>query len=184
MADVDARSLLEKAYEKLLPAIGYLHGPVAGFAASVAVFATWVARRAMSPGERVGLELDENYRHLIEVNERINRLEEEIESLRAAIQDTRNPRRRSAMERKLRDLTEKLDRLYEDLDLTQIKIDAIKRIIELGEEGALDKIEKIVRDIEDGRGDRQLYTVLKALEERWRRREITRSTLERILEQP
>ena len=184
MANLDTKSLLEKAYEKLLPALGYLHGPVAGFAASVVVFTTWAARRAMSLEDRVGLELDENYKHLVEVNEKIREVEEEIKTLKEAMESTEDTRRRELMERRLRRLREKLDNLYDDYELTEVKIEAVKKILELGEEGVLSKIEKVVKDIEQNKGDEQLYTVLKALEERWRKREITRNTLEKILEQP
>ena len=184
MANLDTKSLLEKAYEKLLPALGYLHGPVAGFAASVVVFTTWAARRAMSLKDRVGLELDENYKHLVKVNEKIRMVEEEIKTLAAAMESTEDTRRRELMERRLRRLREELGNLYDDYELTEVKIEAIKKILELGEEGVLSKIEKVVKDIEQDKGDEQLYTVLKALEERWRKREITRSTLEKILEQP
>ncbi len=179
---LDSRSLLEKAYEKLLPALGYLHSSVAGFAASVVVFATWAARRMMTEKRRVTIELEKDYQEYAMIERKIRRKTKDLEMLKRTLPKVTDPRRRALLERKIKLLESEIDSLYQHFELIGLRIMAVQKLLELKEMGVLGRIEKIVRDLEEGKADRDLYDLLAELEEKWRNRELTKGVIERMLE--
>ncbi|MCE4600472.1 MAG: hypothetical protein F7C38_02765 [Desulfurococcales archaeon] len=183
LGDLDTRDLLEKAYERLLPALGYLHSSPAGFAASVIVFATWVYRRSASDKKRAAVELDRDYERLVKLQARIRELEERRRLLQRLLEKVEGERDRQRIERQLKLVEAELDGLYEEYDLLELRIAAVEKLVRLKEEGVIKKIKDVLDEIEEGKADKALYDVLRALEERWRKRELTRNVLERIIEE-
>jgi hypothetical protein len=181
MSDLDTRDLLEKAYERLLPAIGYLHSSVAGFAASVIVFTTWLARRRLTSEERVGLELDDEYRRLIELKEKIEELERKKELLESALSKASNEFEAKRIRRQISQVSQMLENLYEEYDLVDLRVMAIKKLLETEDKKVIKNIEKIIKELKGGKYPNKLYDILQALEERWKRREMTKDVLEKII---
>jgi len=178
---VDSREILMKAYERLLPAIGYLHSPVAGFAATVIVFTTWAARKLR--GEKINIEraLWHDEQRLVDIERELRRLYETKRLLEKALAEAGDPRRASSIKARLDLVEERIRRLEEERELVDMRIMAIEKLVELKEEGVLKKLDKLVEDLEKGRVSDDLLEAIVAVEKGWRDRQLTSLTIRRLL---
>ena len=179
----DAREVLEKAFEKLLPAFGYLHSSVAGFAASVVVFSAWLLRKYMGDTQKVMMRLEDNLALMVSLREKIRRKEEDLALLESALAKAGSDLERRMIRRRIESLRAELERLYDEYDLLDMKVAAIERLLELKEEGLVRKAEKVIEKIEKGEVDKDVYEVLRSLEERWRNRQLTKGVIEKLLQE-
>lgn len=179
---LDSRELLEKAYERMLPALGYLHSSVAGFAASIVVFTTWALRKTMSERNKAQIELDSDYSRLVQLRTRIRTLENRYQRLKKAVEKTSSDWEKKRLKRQLSLVEKELEDLYEEYDLLDLRINAVEKLIALKEEGALRNLGKILDQLYRGDADESLYDVLRILEDRWRKRELTKEAFQRIIE--
>ena len=180
--DRDTRSLLEKAYERLLPAIGYMHSSTAGFAATTIVFLTWIIIRSRAPRAAAEISLEKDRERLVEIQYRIQELDRKKELLQRALSKAEGAER-ERITRQLKRLESELEDLYEELDLIEARIAAIEKLRRLHAEGVIPRLNKIIRELNKGHVDEPLYSILRALEDRWRKRQLTKEALRRILEE-
>ena len=162
---LNAKTILEKAYERLVPAIGYLISPQAGFAASVFVLTTWLLRK-MKGIKKLTLEDEENI--LVELDKKIEDKKKKIRILKETLKKTRDEVERNRISRNIR-LEEKiLDSLQEEYDLHLLRIEAIMKLRELGETKLLSKIEELIDKLEKGKeAFKEQYEIIKTLEDKW-----------------
>jgi len=178
---LDSKTLLEKAYERFLPALGYLHSSIAGFAASVTVFVTWVLRRGMSESERVSLNIEKDADKIVELEKKLRELEMKKKYLSEALKENIPEFKKRIAEATLRQIETQVESIQEEIELLSMRILAIQKLLELKEIGILKKIEKAVNELEKGKADKEAYKILQQLEYKWRNKELTKTVIERIL---
>ena len=176
-----ARKTLEEAYKRLLPATAYLFGTSTGFAASVAVFTTWVLKNLYK--NRKGARLEEDEREIArllsrikEQEARIRLLEKAREKLLAEGKPTTRVDEAIAVEKRV------LEDLELELELRQLRAEALRKLQEVGDRRVLAEVRRLIEKIErGGELDEQEYRVLKALEEQWERRILEITVLRKVL---
>ncbi len=180
--NLSSREVLEKAYERLLPAFAYLHGSTAGLAASIVVFTTWLIKR-LNPTSRVADLIERDEEQLLALEKQIEELEARISILEGLLSRASSERERSRLERSLKLHREELERLDEEKELLELRLLAVKKLRSIGEDQLIREVNKIIEKIEKGRLTEVQYEVLALLEERWRRRQISIEALRRIVEE-
>ena len=176
---LSAKKVLEEAYKRLLPAIAYLYGPTAGFAASVTVFTTWLlAKLGRKPKE---FTIAEDDKAVLLLLKRIREEEARIKALEESLRRAEGVEREVIM-KTLNAEKEILETLKTELELRQLRLEALRRLEILGSPKLVSEVRRLVRSIEEGRRlTDQQYKVLKELEERWKRRELEIHVMEQLL---
>lgn len=170
--ELTVREALWKLYEKVFPAVGYLVSSTTGLAASVAVFATWLLRRARGAGGDWSPEEDE--KRVVEVWRRIREQEARLEALRSA--------GGGVAERVAEVEKEALDRLREEYELLQLRLASYRRVESTGDEKLKRLLRRFLSRLERGEGvANEQREILERLEELWRRRAIESSLLDRVM---
>ncbi len=179
---INAREFLKKVFERLAPPIAYLVNPQVGIAISVAVFATWLLSRIGKSG-RVRDNLDDEKLVLVELSAKIDEKRRRIEVLENELARVSDETTRRMIEHAIKMERTALQSLMEEYELRQLRVAALSRLRDLGDEELYRKVLELLRDVESGKRfeDKQLE-VLKMLEERWRRRQLETSILLQIVE--
>lgn len=181
MSDSDSmtRQALEEAYKRLVPAVAHLISGKAGLAASTVVFVTWLLKNRGSSGPSI--EDDEAA---------VARLIEEIRSREARLAMLEKARslalRRGQPTGTIDEVISAEKRILEnlryELELRQLRITAMRALERLGSPEAVQAVKKAIVDLERSRGpSEQQYRVLKSLEEKWKRREISIVAIRQLL---
>ena len=174
------KKVLEEAYKRLIPAAAYLISSKAGFVASVVVFMTWLIKHSRSRYGEFSIEEDDKV---------VAKLIEDIRAQEAMIrllEKARKAGRGSPGARVIDDVIEAekavLENLVTELELRQLRLEALRRLKAIGDPGVTKAVEELVRRIEEGKGfEEQQLRVMKELEERWRRKEIEIGALKEVL---
>jgi len=174
------RKVMEEAYKRLIPAAAYLVSSKAGFLASVVVFTTWLIKHGRSRYGGFSIEEDDKV---------VARLLEDIRAQEARVRLLEKARERSAGSpgsRVIDDVLEAekavLDNLVTELELRQLRLEALRRLKSIGDPRVTKAVKDLVRRIEEGKGfEEEQLRVMKELEERWRRKEIEVAALKEVL---
>ena len=178
----NTRELLKKALERLAPPIAYLVSPQVGVAVSVAVFTTWLLSRVRR-SRSVRDSLDDEKLVLVELSAKVDEKRRRIEVLENELARVSDESTRRMIEHAIEMERAALQSLVEEYELRQLRVAALSRLRDLGDEELYRKVLELLRDVERGKRfeDKQLE-VLKMLEEKWRRKQLETSILLQILE--
>ena len=175
------RKILEEVYKKLLPITPNLISGVAGFAASIVVFTSWLIKTGHG-----------RYRHfsIKEDDKVVAKLLNDIKEQEAKIRLLEKAREKLVKEGGYTGtideviMAEKnvLENLRIELELRQLRLEALRRLESIGDPNIMKAVEKMVEKIEKGEEfEDQQYRVLRELEEKWRRKEIEINALREVL---
>jgi len=180
--DVGVREVLRKAYERLIPAIGYLVSPQAGFAASVAVFTTWLLSRVRGV-KTLGEAIEDEESVLIDLSMRIDEVSERVSRLENELSKLTDETRREVLTKVLQSEKQVLEKLKEEYELHQLRILALRRVKELGGDEVFSKLWKLLKKIEKGKDiEEDQLRLMEELTERWRRRQLKLTILKQVIE--
>jgi len=178
---VTGRKVLEEAYKRLLPASAYLISSTAGFAASVVVFTTWLIKSLKGKYKEFSIKEDDKI---------VAKLLKDIKEQEARVRLLEKSREKAVKEGKYVGTIEEvlnaerivLDNLRIELELRQLRLEALRRLRAIGDVRLMAEVERMVDKIEKGKGfEEEELKVLKDLEERWRRKEIQITALREVL---
>ncbi|OYT53048.1 MAG: hypothetical protein B6U76_09025 [Desulfurococcales archaeon ex4484_217_2] len=176
---LNAKSVLEEAYKRMLPALGYLINPQVGFAASVFVLTTWLLGKAL---RGKGFSVEEEEEIIVELDKKIEEKKGKISFLRKALEKAKTSIEKERLRRNIALEEEVLSSLQEEYDLHLLRIEAANKLRELGEARILSKLEKLITKIEKGKeAFKEQYEVVKMLEEKWKSRILEKNILLKIL---
>lgn len=176
-SESSVNEFLEEAYKRLLPAFGYLISAQAGFIASVIVLATWLIKKGSSRYGHISIE--EDSKAIARLLKDIDRLEAEVSALRKALKRSKS---RSVTESVLRSKESVLESLYEELELRQLRIEALRRLESIGDKKLIKEVMELVKRIEEGKEfEEKQLKIFKKFEDLWRKRQIEINTLRSIL---
>ena len=179
--ELSVRELLGKAFEKLAPAVAYLVSPQAGFAVSVAVFATWTLSRIRG-ARSLGGSLDEERAVLVDLSARIDEKKRRIRLLEEEMANARDDNARRMIQRVLEAERSVLASLVEEYELRQLRIIALDKLREVGGEEVYGKVWELLRKIEEGRRfEEEQLEVMRALEDKWRKRLLETNVVLQVL---
>ena len=175
------RRVLEEAYKRLLPASAYLISSTAGFAASIVVFTTWLIKSLKGRYREFSIKEDDKV---------VAKLLKDIKEQEARVKLLEKTREKAVKEGKYVGTIEEvlnaekavLDNLRIELELRQLRLEALRRLRAIGDPRLMAEVERMVEKIERGKGfEEEELRVLKDLEERWRRKEIQITALREVL---
>jgi len=176
---LDAKSVLEEAYKRMLPALGYLINPQVGFAASVFVLTTWLLGKAL---RGKGFSVEEEEEIIVELDKKIEEKKGKISFLRKALEKAKTSIEKERLRRNIALEEEVLSSLQEEYDLHLLRIEAINKLRELGELELLSKIEKMIMKLRKGKeAFKEQYEIVKMLEEKWKSKVLEKNILLKIL---
>jgi len=176
------KKVLEEAYKRLIPALGYLISSKAGFIASVIVFTTWLIKNGRGRYKEFSIKEDEKVvvkllKDIKEQKARIKLLEKTREHILGE-----DERKASMLDEIIMVEKDILENLYTELELRQLRLEALRRLTSLGDPKLLEAVREMVRKIErNEKFEEHQYKILKQLEEKWRRKEIEINTLKEVL---
>jgi len=180
-----AREVAMKAFERLFPAFGYIYAAKAGMlAANVIVLSTWIMTRVR--GSKIKSLEDakrQDRLRLIELSSMIDERKRRIEELKRQADIEGDERRKKVLQDLINVEENALDRMMEEYELVQLRLLAINRIWELNDMKLIKNVERIIKDIQEGRIEKTQYEVLSKLEEMWRKREIEYVALKRMIQE-
>lgn len=183
MGEEGVREIGAKAAERILPLMAFLKaGPAGALAANIIIISSLLILKLR--GSRVkSLEEAEaqDLARLVELTRLIDEKKEEIERLRSQLGAAEGARRR-IIEGTLKTQEETLRSLEEEYELTQLRILAIRRLWSLRDKKLEKEVEKLIRDIQEGKVTGKQYEAVKMVEDLWEKRQIEIATLRGILE--
>lgn len=178
---LNAKEALKKAFERLFPAAAYLISAQAGFAASAAVFATWILARVKNVKTLKEAISDEQL-ILVDLSVKIDEKKRRIKLLEEELARTNDEVTRRILEQTLESEKKVLETLVEEYELHQLRVIALNRLRDLGDQKLYEKVWKLLKDIEKGkRFEEKQLEVLKMLEDKWRSRQLKTNVILQIL---
>jgi len=179
--NISVRKLLEEAYMRLFPAIGYLISKEAVFLFSVVIFITWILTR--SRYHYRGFSMEEDDIAIAKLLDDIKKQEAKLSLLEKARNELLSERKStSSIDEIIEAEKNILENLYKELELRQLRVEAIRILSSMNDPNILKALEETVRRIEKSeKFNEQQYEILRELEEKWKRREIELNTLREIL---
>ena len=178
---LDAKELLKKAFERLVPATAYLISSQAGFAASAAVFATWVLSK-VKKAKTLKEAISDEQLVLVDLSAKIDEKKRRIKTLEEELAKAKDELTRRMIEHTIEVEKNALESLMEEYELHQLRIIALNKLRDLGDKKLYEKVWKLLKDIEEGRKfeDKQLE-VMKMLEDKWKKRQLKTNVILQIL---
>ena len=178
---LELREILKKAYERIFPALGYLISSQAGFAASVAVFTTWMLAK-MRGAKTLKEAISDEELILVDLSVKIEEKKNKVRVLEEELEKTSDELSKRILEQALYAEKQVLDTLLEEYELHQLRIIALKKLRDLGDKKLYEKVWKLLKDIEKGKKfeDKQLE-VLRILEDKWKKRQLKTNVMLQLL---
>ena len=178
----DTREILMKAFERIVPSAAYLISSGLGFAASVAVFTTWVLSKVHGKSLSIGEEVNAEEEALVDLSIRIDEKKRRIRVLEEELEKSSDEYTRRMLEKALEAEKSVLESLVEEYELRQLRIMALNKIREYGGEKLYKQVMKLLEDIEKGKRfeDKQLE-VMRMLEDMWRKRQLKTNAILQVL---
>ncbi len=180
--EVGIKEVLRKAYERLIPAIGYLVSPQAGFAASVAVFTTWLLTK-IKGAKTLGEAIEDEESILIDLSVRIDEQKAKVAKLKEELSKVSDETTREVMSKVLESEEQVLEKLKEEYELHQLRILALRKVRELSGDEVFKRLWKLLKKIEKGKEfEEEQLRLMEELSERWRSRQLKLSILRQVIE--
>jgi len=178
---LNTKELLRKAFERFVPSVAHLISPQAGFAVSVAIFATWVLSK-VKKAKTLKEAISDEQLILVDLSAKIDEKKRRIKALEEELTKAKDELTRKIIEHAIEVEKNTLETLIEEYELHQLRIIALNKLRDLGDRKLYEKVWKLLKDIEEGRRfeDRQLE-VMKVLEDKWRKRQLKTSVILQIL---
>lgn len=175
------REIFEEAAKRLIPASAYLISPVAGFAASLWVFTTWLLLRGRARTRGRGEAIIED---LVEVSERIREIEEMIARRRRALDAASPPARRELLE-DIRLLEKERLLLEQRRRILLLRMRAWRLAEATGDKELLESLRRLEEKLRNSPREArdEAARVLTGLEEMLERGEIREEVLESLLDE-
>ncbi len=182
MSERRAREILEEAAKRLLPAVGYLVNPTAGFIASAFIFFTWLVSRRRGGSRRKLSPIEALEDRLIEIREEINSVSSGI-SVREKALEKASGLQREVLAREIELLEKHLRELEELYRIEHIRYLSWRLILKTRDEKLIKAVEKLYEKIEKGLDpSSEEYRILKKLEEYREKGVLKEVVVEKILE--
>jgi len=179
--ELTGKKVLEEAFKRLLPALAYQISPAAGLATSVVVFTSWLIMSLKGGYKEFSIREDDKA---------VAKLLKDIKEQEARVKLLEKAREKRIKEGGYIDTIDEvlnaektvLDNLRIELELRQLRLEALRRLRAKGDLRLMAEVKRMVEKIEKGKGfEEEELKILKELEERWRRKEIQIAALREVL---
>ncbi len=181
---ISGKDVAMKAFERLLPAFGYMYAAQVGLlTANVVVLTTWIVSKVR--GRKIKSLEDakrEDALRLVELSYLIDEKKKRINELKETLKDA-DDRQKRVIEAMIHMEETSLEKLIEEHELIQLRLMAIEKLWTLGDQKLIKNVEKIITNIQEGKLDKSQYEVLSQLEELWHKKQLEATTLRRIVEE-